>query len=80
MISRGRPWFAPKSYGYGSGLPLCWQGWATIIVFMAATIGSALLLTGWRQIVVVLVLATLLCIICAVKTKGGWRWRWGDKP
>lgn len=61
-------------------MPLCWQGWVTIIVFMAATIGSAILLTGWRQIAVVLVLVTALCIICALKTEGGWRWRWGDKP
>ena len=23
-------WFAAKRYGYGSGLPIAWQGWAVI--------------------------------------------------
>ena len=29
-----RPWFRPKSRGYGTGLPIAWQGW----VLMAAHI------------------------------------------
>ena len=23
-----KPWFAPKRFGYGAGLPIAWQGWA----------------------------------------------------
>ena len=27
-------WFAPKRYGYGSGLPISWQGWAVLVGFL----------------------------------------------
>lgn len=23
-------WFAPKRYGYGTGLPIAWQGWTLL--------------------------------------------------
>ena len=28
-------WFAPKRYGLGAGLPIAWQGWAVLAVFIA---------------------------------------------
>ena len=30
MSDDGPEWFAPKRYGYGSGLPIAWQGWAVM--------------------------------------------------
>ena len=26
-MNDGPDWFAPKRYGYGSGMPIAWQGW-----------------------------------------------------
>ena len=26
-------WFGPKTYGYGSGLPIRWQGWLLLLGF-----------------------------------------------
>ena len=27
-------WFPAKRYGWGWGLPICWQGWIVLIVWM----------------------------------------------
>jgi len=72
-------WFAPKRYGFGSGLPISWQGWLVLAVYLALFIAPALLLPEkplW--ISAVLIPATVaLFIITARTTRGGWRWRWG---
>ncbi len=84
-----KAWFAPKRYGYGSGLPIAWQGWVVLAVYMAVCIGAALALPlifpqpgiFVAALIAVMMPATLiLCVICAAKTEGGWRWRWGGKP
>jgi hypothetical protein len=80
-MSDDRPeWFAPKRYGYGSGLPITWQGWAVIAGFMAITIAD--LLSYATQPVVlfaILIPATVaLTVVTARTTRGGWRWRWGE--
>jgi hypothetical protein len=28
-------WFRRKSYGWGWGLPLTWQGWVVLLIFLA---------------------------------------------
>jgi prolipoprotein diacylglyceryltransferase len=80
-MSDGPEWFAPKRYGYGSGLPISWQGWALTIGFVAAAI---LLSTRFahRPIQLIAALAPLVIafmVICARTTRGGWRWRWGNE-
>jgi hypothetical protein len=76
----GPEWFAPKRYGYGSGRPISWQGWAVTIVYVALAALVAFKFGG-RPILVFAALApltVLLMVICAKTTRGGWRWRWGD--
>lgn len=79
-------WFAPKRFGYGAGLPVAWQGWALLATYTGAT---ALIVTyalrdlqGARQVYALIaglgMLSVLLIIIARAKTRGGWRWRWGD--
>lgn len=75
-------WFRPKRYGYGSGLPISWQGLAVLIGYM--TLMAA---TPWlfRQsptggMVFVLAATASFCLIAARTTKGGWRWRRNGKP
>jgi hypothetical protein len=78
-MSDGPEWFAPKRYGFGSGLPIRWQGWVVLIVY-AAIVTGAFFLFGERSAAAfaTLIIATaLLLVITARTTRGGWRWRWG---
>lgn len=77
-----RDWFAPKRFGYGSSLPIAWQGWAVligyIVVFTMA--GFTLLPRHWSLWATIIALATLtVTIACAQHTRGGWKWRWGGE-
>jgi len=36
-------WFSAKRYGFGTALPIRWQGWLVMAVYFAVTIGSAFL-------------------------------------
>lgn len=74
-------WFAPKRYGYGSGLPISWQGWVLFISYLLIMIVSAVLLaprsvTAYLALVAPLTIAFVL--IAKKTTRGGWRWHWGD--
>lgn len=74
-------WFAPKRYGVGAGLPIAWQGWAILILFLALVFGSAWLF-GDRPLIVLALLfpaTTAMLLITARTTRGGWRWRWGER-
>lgn len=74
-------WFEPHRYGYG-GSPSSWQGWASIAGYVTLIgVASPLIersLIGYLAILVVATSALLL--VSAAKTRGGWRWRWGDGP
>lgn len=77
----GKPWFNPKRFGYGAELPCSWEGWAVLVVFMGVTVGVSYAFddSHWRLRAVVGVLAIVaLLVIVAAKTRGGWRWRWGQ--
>lgn len=78
-------WFAAKRYGYGAGLPISWEGWAVMIAYVVAMVLVSWFssqLTGVKQVYVLVsgtfMLSILLIIIAHAKTRGGWRWRWGD--
>ncbi|MGH6705235.1 MAG: hypothetical protein ACREB1_00285 [Sphingomicrobium sp.] len=76
----GPEWFAPKRFGYGAGLPISWQGWVVMLVFMALVAGIAVFF-GDRPLAIMALLvplSLLLIVIAARTTRGGWRWRWGD--
>lgn len=77
LIFDNRPWFRPKSRGYGTGRPVAWQGWLLIALHVALIAGIAVALRGHP-------VATTLAIIVAAlapmpiyraRTEGGWRWR-----
>lgn len=79
--SEDNAWFAPKRYGYGSSLPIAWQGWAvTLAYFVAVGLSAWLVLPRsiFAFVAIVLGATAALILICALKTRGGWRWRWGD--
>ena len=75
-------WFAPKRYGLGSGLPISWQGWAATLVYVAIMIGAGLLLAGrnaWAFASIAFTATAIFLVVAAKTTRGGWRWRWGEK-
>lgn len=76
--SLGRPWFAHKRYGYGAALPITWEGWASLIVFVAALVGEQAFTSGWLRAVAFTAIVCAFIAVCALKTEGGIRWRWGD--
>jgi hypothetical protein len=78
-MSDGPEWFAPKRYGYGSGMPLSWQGWAVTIGFVLVVTALSLWLSNRpAELVAAMILPTVgFMVICARTTRGGWRWRWG---
>ncbi len=74
-------WFEPKPFGYGSGLPVRWQGWAVLAAYLVAVSVAALALAERHRglfIAAVLLMSVPLMVISAQHTRGGWRWRWGD--
>jgi hypothetical protein len=77
--SPSKPWFAAKRYGYGASLPIAWQGWVAMAAVIGAVLASAALLAGPARAIVPVVAVLAFSGLCAVKTEGGWRWRWGDR-
>ena len=74
-------WFAPRRYGYGAGLPIAWQGWLVTSAYVAVILLAALLLNPEpiAMLSVIIPATALLIAITARTTRGGWRWRWGEK-
>jgi hypothetical protein len=73
-------WWAPKRFGYGAGLPIAWQGWAISLAYCVAVTLSAWLILPrsiFAFVAITLSATAALILICAMKTRGGWRWRWG---
>jgi hypothetical protein len=75
-------WWAPKRYGIGTGPPIAWQAWAVAAAYSLVVFGSAwfiLPLSPLAFSAIVLTATAALLIVCARKTRGGWRWRWGER-
>ncbi|KQZ63956.1 hypothetical protein ASD67_05300 [Sphingopyxis sp. Root1497] len=72
-----KPWFRPKNSGYGSGLPIAWQGWLFMALHIALITGIATLLRDRpAMMTIAIVLAGLAPLpIYRARTEGGWRWR-----
>lgn len=80
-MSDGPEWFAPKRYGYGAGMPISWQGWSLTIAFILSVLLLAEII-GRRPIQLIAAIVPLIVafiVISARTTRGGWRWRWGEK-
>ncbi|MCT2557690.1 hypothetical protein N0B51_01715 [Tsuneonella sp. YG55] len=79
-------WFAAKRFGYGAGLPIAWQGWVVLLVYLGIVAGAGLLAGADPDVgplvagLVIAVATTALILIARRRTRGGWRWRWGEQP
>ena len=87
--SDNRYWFKPRRYGYGAR-PTNWKGWAAALAYLLA-----ILMLFWlfpapnAQTATVAYIGLWVCAVALVtlpfvwlarvKTKGEWRWRWGER-
>ena len=74
-------WFSAKRYGYGTALPISWQGWAVMAIYFFIVIGSAFLFAKRPVILLSIIFpaTAIFLVIAARTTKGGMRWRWGGE-
>ncbi len=81
-ISNKKYWFRAKRYGLGWGLPASWQGWATMILYLASVIGTFKFIKREDhrlvQVLLIIGLSALFIFICWKKGEPT-GWRWGDK-
>ena len=80
MAEERKFWFAAKRYGYGWGLPLCWQGWVAYAVFIGALIADACVFNPGRHMACFQI--GVFVLVAAFVAVGFWkgepaRWRWG---
>jgi hypothetical protein len=80
-MSDGPDWFAPKRYGYGSGPPISWQGWALTLAFVVYACVVSVAFADRPVIIFALIAPALVVFLTVVArtTRGGWRWRWGEE-
>ena len=76
-----RYWFPAKTYGWGWGPPLTWEGWTVLLSWTALVIVGSVLLAprsmpaffGFEAVMVALLIA-----VCYAKGEPP-GWRWGKK-
>ncbi len=74
-------WFAQVRYGYGAFLPIAWQGWAVLLVYLAI-FAAAIATFQYRLdvlLAIMLPITIMVVVVVARTTRGGWRWRWGEE-
>jgi hypothetical protein len=73
-------WFRAKRYGWGWGLPLTWQGWASLVAYTLLLGAGMVALPATRHpvthVAYVLTLTAGLIAICYFKGEPP-KWRWG---
>ncbi|WP_296678463.1 hypothetical protein [Novosphingobium sp.] len=74
-------WFAPHRYGFGAGMPIAWQGWLMLITQIVLAGSAVWFLDGneTAQVAALLVIIMVPLPLMIAKTRGGWKWRWGDR-
>lgn len=78
LFNDDKPWFRPKSFGFGAGLPIAWQGWALLAAHTGVLVELSALLRDHPAALVAAILtgALLPMPLYAARTEGGWHWRW----
>jgi hypothetical protein len=80
IVTNARPWFKAKSYGWGWGRALTWQGWVTYACYAGLLVGSAFFFPPHRDpalfVVCVTIWSAVLVAICLLKGEKP-KWRWG---
>lgn len=72
-----RPWFGPRRFGWG-WTPVTWQGWVVSLVFIAATLAAAWLLSSTLRTKVIIALVVAL-LVTSYLTGGAPGSTWGRR-
>ena len=71
-------WFPARSYGWGWGVPVTWQGWLVVAAYLfLVMVGTAILPREHiaMYLIYVAILTAGLGTVCWLKgEKPGWRW------
>lgn len=82
MEKQPRYWFAAKTYGWGWGLPLTWEGWVVFLTFFVLLTLVTLFFPADRDPIrftgLMTLLTVVLILICYAKGEPP-RWRWGKE-
>jgi len=82
LQSETRYWFRAKRYGWGWGLPLNWQGWAVLVVFvLLLAVGGVFVSPDGNPVAYALYasgLSAALVGVCYWKGEPP-KWRWGGR-
>ena len=73
MANEKRGWFAPKRTGYGTGMPITWQGWLLTLMFVGGNIASAALLAPRYPLAMLAILAVsslTMLLLLPSRTRG----------
>ena len=71
-------WFEAKSYGIGWTLPVTWQGWVTVLIYIGLLVaGLSALPTPMTRLIHVVLVSLLLVAVVIWKGERPVRWRWG---
>jgi len=74
-------WFPAKRYGWGWGPPVTWQGWAVLVVWIAAVIVASIVTLGsaqrWELFAWAMVILVVAIVVVCWITGEPPRWRWG---
>jgi CHASE2 domain-containing sensor protein len=76
-----RYWFRAKRYGWGWGLPLSWQGWVVLFIWISVFFAGARLLRSPHRLAFIgfaVLMVGVLTLICYLKGEPP-RWRWGER-
>ena len=80
-MDKPRYWFRAKRYGWGWGLPLTWEGWLVLLVWLGIFVAAIPSFRGPRHVAehafFVIGMVAALAGICYWKGEPA-RWRWGD--
>ncbi len=81
-MSNSRPWFKAKTYGWGWGPALTWQGWVSYACYVALVAASAVTFRPDRDPLAFALVASGLTValigVCLLKGEKA-RWRWGER-
>jgi hypothetical protein len=73
-------WFLAKRYGWGWGLPVTWQGWLFLLLWLGLLVGGAGRLLPARPFIFALFMGCMtgvLVLVCYLTGEPP-RWRWRD--
>jgi len=73
----GNFWFHVKSYGFGWGLPASWQGWVSLVIYIALVLTVILFAPQDTKFIFIGVLTILFVILVVFTGERPAKWRWG---